>query len=303
METGHSGRRNATSDGDLTVAAFGSDAGSVTGADAVAACSPQGRAWLHAVALAGRGRFAGARVAAGSVRSGPFYSAARCLEASMLRQTGRHREAAAGDGKAFAHAIALPDDPELTLVAAFRVDAAVGLAADALGTGRFALCARMLDRADLILDRRPVAERGGAFDSPPRTSAIGIPWWTIPRARLRRDWVAAELAIYSGDITGAKRAADALLRAAPGRSRPRHHAKTTLIAAAAMAAAGDLEQAAQTASRAHTVARETGLDPLQWAGAKLMTGLSAGSHSESFACDAAAVEAKWIRDGAEFERL
>lgn len=291
METGHAGRRRDRSDADLLAAAFGADGGPVG-----PAASPAGRTWLRAVALAGRGRFAAARSLTSAIADGPFASGARCLEASMLRQSGRHRAASGPDGAALA--LAMSEQPKSSLTVASCVDAAVGLAADALGTGRYALARRLLERADEFLaapaDRASVLVGGGPSGSEP--------WWTVPRARLRRDWVSAELAVYSGDLAGARDAVAGLLAADPGLGRPRHHAKTLLIAGSAAMVVGDSDRSRALVAEAYCVAAESGLNPLQWAGAKLMEVLSADGQGEAFVRDAVAVEAKWIRDGAELAR-
>lgn len=300
LETGLRGRGLTSAIDDLLAAAFGANAGPAGPVD-----TPAGRAWLRAVALAGEGRFAAARVVSGTVAHGPFASAARCLEASMLRQSGRHAAASTPDGVALALAlpVAVADgnahgSDDAGLGVALRVDAAVGLAADALGVGRFALSARMLERADgflAVVGDEPAEAEGGPSGA--------IPWWTVPRARLRRDWVAAELAVYSGDGAGAAAAVGTLLATAPGPARPRHHAKTTLIAAGAAMVSGDAARAQELVTMAYDIAATEGLNPLQWAGAKMMSVMSAEGHGEQFVRDAAATEARWIRDGADLARL
>ncbi|CAM3615628.1 ATP-dependent transcriptional regulator [Tsukamurella ocularis] len=276
----------------LLAAAFGADCGPVGPAD-----GPQGRAWLRAVALAGAGRFAAARSLTAGVADGPFASAARCLEASMLRQSGRHRAAAVPDGAALAAAVGTDGQPAYGLVVASTIDATVGLAADALGTGRYALSARLLARADEHLaayDAEAAARAGGA-SAPP----VPPPWWTVPRARLRRDWVAAEFAVYSGDAEGTGVAVEALLTADPGPGRPRHHAKTLLIAGAAAMASGEAGRARELVERAYQVATESALNPLRWAGAKMMSGTSGQERGAAAARIAAVLEEEWIRDGAD----
>lgn len=271
------------------MAAFGSDCGPVGPLNC-----PQGRAWLRAVALAGAGRFAAARSLTSRVADGPAASAARCLEASMLRQSGRHRAATGPDGAAVAVAVALGEQPQYGWGLALTVDATVGLAADALGTGRYALSARLLARADEHLAAHDAAAAGA--DGAPSAPA---PWWTMPRARLRRDWVAAELAVYSGDTAGAADAVLSLLTADPGVARPRHHAKTLLIAGAAAMASGQADRAAELVESAYRVATESVFNPLRWAGAKMMSGTSGEEWGAGPARIAAALEEEWVRDGAD----
>lgn len=288
LETGHAGRSTE----ELLGAAFGTDCGPVGVLE-----DGNGRGWLRAVALAGEGRFAAARAEAGRIADGPFASAARCLEASMLRQSGRHRVATGFDGAALALAIGTTGQPESGLVVALTVDATVGLAADALGTGRFALSARLLARADEHLTA--YGNRGAASADGHGLPESVTPWWTVPRAGLRRDWVAAELAVYSGDSAGAAGAVDALLTADPGARRPRHHAKTLLIAGAAAMAAGEGPRGRELIDEAYRVATEALLNPLRWAGAKMMSGMSEGGRRAETVRIVAALEEEWIRHGAD----
>ncbi|KXO96356.1 hypothetical protein [Tsukamurella pseudospumae] len=293
METGHADPATVSAEG-LLAAAFGATAGVPGPAD-----SAGGRVWLRAVALAGTGRFAAARLLTAGVTAGPFAAAARCLEGSMLRQSGAHRAAALPDGAALSLASSIDGQPGYGLSVALTVDATVGLAADALGTGRHALSARLLARADEHLRAAGAAgpQRSGA------ASSRDLPWWTVPRARLRREWVAAELAVYTGDAAAAAAAIDPLLSADPGPTVPRHHAKTLLIAGSAAMASDDPDRARELTTEAYGVATSEGLDPLRWAGAKMLVALSEVGHGEAFAREAAAVEADWIRHGAGLARL
>ena len=93
-------------------------------------------------------------------------SLAQSAQASFLRQLGWHDRARGWDGRALAVA---GDDPE------GRGDALIGLAADALGVGRFAASAEALGRAKGLLGDGP------------------------PRLAVRLAWVSAELAMATGD--------------------------------------------------------------------------------------------------------
>ncbi|MFC7753874.1 hypothetical protein [Tsukamurella soli] len=257
--------------------------------------------WSRAVALAGTGRFAGARVLAArlAARTGVWSSAGLCLRASMLRQTSRHRAASAVDGAALAAALAgsatalaWPADP---IARAFAVDALVGLAADALGTGRFALARTLLDRAGTVYSR---------MDAPPGTSPpadLGpAPWWTTDRAALRRAWVTAETAVYTGDTRGSATAADDLAARDPGPARPRYHAKNALIRAAALAASGRPDEAVAAARCGYEVAADHGLRPLEWAGARLVGALVGGPEGRRLGGEADRIASLLAREGAVF---
>ena len=106
--------------------------------------------WLRAVAAGGQGRYGSAVADLDGVcrvrRGGPLVSLAHSTRASFLRQLGRHDRARRWDGRAMALAGA---DPEAS------ADALIGLAADALGVGRFAASAAALRRAgDLVTGSR-----------------------------------------------------------------------------------------------------------------------------------------------------
>src|SRR5262249_3545771 len=102
--------------------------------------------WLRAVASGGQGRYGSGycdlAVLRRSVPGGPLVSLAHSTHGSFLRQLGWHTLARGWDGRALALA---GDDPEA------RADALIGLAADALGVGRFAAATTLLTRADSAL--------------------------------------------------------------------------------------------------------------------------------------------------------
>src|SRR6188472_398446 len=98
--------------------------------------------WLRAVAAGGQGRYGSAMTDLDAVcrldRGGPLVSLAHSTRASFLRQLGWHDRARRWDGRAMALAGA---DPEAS------ADALIGLAADALGVGRFAASDAAVRRA------------------------------------------------------------------------------------------------------------------------------------------------------------
>ncbi|HJT94504.1 MAG TPA: hypothetical protein VJ777_21610, partial [Mycobacterium sp.] len=97
--------------------------------------------WLRAVIAGGQGRYASALADLAGMcrqhRGGPLVSLAHSTRASFLRQLGWHALARRWDGRASALA-------GCDLQA--HADALIGLAADALGVGRFAASATALDR-------------------------------------------------------------------------------------------------------------------------------------------------------------
>jgi hypothetical protein len=203
--------------------------------------------WLRAVACGGQGRYAAAyRDLAALRRGGPqrLVSLAHSAQGSFLRQLGWHTRARGWDGRALALAGA---DPEAC------ADALIGLAADALGIGRFAAAAALLARADGVL-AGPVPDR-------------------LP---VRRGWVAAELAMASGDGRAAVRHATEAVRLAramgltTGRASARHRVKSDVVLAAALCSAGNVERAGDVAEAALVDAGRLGLVPLRWAAACLL---------------------------------
>ncbi len=239
----------------LTAAAFGDQPG----------CWPLPPAqtpeqlWLRAVAAAGQGRYGSARTDLAALRrlefAGALASLSLSAEASLLRQLGGHRPAAGWDGRALALAEAAGEGP---LVVQARADALVGLAADALGVGRLAASARLLERAADVTN--------GDQASPPRLA-------------IRLAWVSAELAMAAG------RGEDAVSHARHGveiaeRSLPdlrRHRVKSDVVLAAALCCAGSLEHARAVADAALRDTQVHGLVPLRWALACLLVDIGSAT--------------------------
>lgn len=221
----------------LAAAAFGEQPGTWP---LPAAGTPQ-QLWWRAVAAGGQGRYGSAyrdlAVLRRSVPHGRLVSLAHSTQGSFLRQLGWHALARGWDGRALALAGA---DPEA------RADALIGLAADALGVGRFAAAATLLDR----VDDRPVPDR-------------------LP---VRRGWVAAELAMASGDGESAVRHAEEAARLAEAMvvSSVRHRVKSDVVLAAALCSAGRVERARAVAEAALDATARSHLIPLRWALACLL---------------------------------
>ena len=206
--------------------------------------------WLRAVAAGGQGRYANAYADLAEVRRahrvGRLASLAHSTQASFLRQLGWHDKARGWDGRAAA--LAGGDHEAMT-------DALIGLAADALGVGRFASSAAALGRARGLLDGGP------------------------PRLGVRLAWVSAELAMATGDgttaVSHAERACD--LSAALGSAR--HCVKSNVVLAAALCSDGRLDRSRTVADAALDDAQRLGLVPLSWALACLLGEIGSGNHS------------------------
>lgn len=215
----------------LEAAAFGDEPGRWPLPEAT---NPRQR-WLRAVAAGGQGRYASAgadlAVLLREVPAGPLASLAHSTRGSFLRQLGGHDLARGLDGRALALA---GDDLEA------RADALVGLAADALGVGRFAASAALLGRA-----------------APEPSTAP-------PRLAVRRHWVTAELAMVTGDgATAVRHAEQAVALVSEGMVR--HGVKSQVVLAGALCCAGNLDRARVVAEAALQDTDRLGLIPLQWA--------------------------------------
>lgn len=207
--------------------------------------------WLRAVAAAGQGRYAAARADLAELRrrtpAGPLASLAHSTQGSLLRQLGWHDVARGWDGRALALA---GDEPEA------RVDALIGLAADALGVGRFAPATALLKRVDDVLPGTP------------------------DRLAVRRSWVAGELAMAMGEGRAAVRHAEHAVELAQELTGVRHQVKSDVVLAAALCCAGATDRARVVADRALEATGRYGLLPLRWALACLLADIGSTSPQE-----------------------
>jgi hypothetical protein len=242
IETDHT----SVNDRKLADAAFGS----LRGSWPLPTATAPHQLWLRAVAAGGQGHYAHAYGDLATLRrrvsAGPLASLAHSTQASFLRQLGWHTLARGWDGRALALA---GGDPEA------GADALIGLAADALGVGRFAAAATLLTRADLLLASARVPER----------------------VAVRRRWVAAELAMACGEgATAVRRAEEAvdLARAMQAVPSVRHQVKSDVVLAAALCSAGAVERACAVAQAALDDTGRFGLIPLRWALACLLIDIS-----------------------------
>jgi len=209
--------------------------------------------WLRAVAAGGQGRYAvaAAELAAllREVPAGPLASLAHSTRGSFLRQLGGHDLARGADGRALALA---GGDHEADATA--RADALVGLAADALGVGRFAASAALLNRVE-----------------PEQPSAP-------PRLAVRRHWVTAELAMVTGDGATAVRNAERAVELAAD-TMVRHRVKSQVVLAGALCCAGTIDRARVVAEAALEDTGRLGLIPLRWALACMLADVGSASRT------------------------
>ena len=174
-------------------------------------------------------------------------SLAHSTRASFLRQLGWHDRARGWDGRAIALA---GSDPEA------GADAFIGLAADALGVGRFAASATALRRAGELL-RRPAP----------------------PRLPVRLAWVSAELAMARGDGATAVGHAERAVELAAALGSARHTLKSDVVRAAALCSAGEIDASRRVADAALQDADRLGIIPLRWALACLLADIGSATHT------------------------
>jgi tetratricopeptide (TPR) repeat protein len=205
--------------------------------------------WLRAVAAGGQGRYGSAMADLAGLlqRDDLLASLAHSTRASFLRQLGWHDRARRWDGRAMAIA---GSDLEA------GADALIGLAADALGVGRFAASAAALRRAGELL-----------------TGSVP------PRLPVRLAWVSAELAMARGDGATAVRHAGRAVELAASFGSARHAVKSDVILAAALCSAGEIEASRRVADAALQDADRLGIIPLCWALACLLADIGSARHS------------------------
>jgi hypothetical protein len=207
--------------------------------------------WQRAVASGGQGRYATATAELDTLArigaDGSVPALALSTRASFLRQLGWHAHARNWDGRALA---AAGTDAEA------RADALIGLAADALGLGRFPLSARLLAAA-----------------------AAAVAASTSARLPVRLAWVGAELAMATGEGAKAVERAEGAVALASASDSVRHAVKSGVVLAAALCCAGELEGSRRLADATLDAAEENGLLPLSWALACLLAEVGSGSRA------------------------
>jgi hypothetical protein len=233
----------------LDEAAFGDDPGRWP----LPAATTPAELWLRAVAAGGQGRYGSAVADLESLGRttprGALASLALSTRGSFLRQLGGHRAARAWDGRAW---VAADSD------AAAGADALMGLAADALGLGRFALSLALLRRAE------------------PLVALVGP-----DRLAVRLSWVRAELAMFTGEGAAAVGHAESAVDAARQTGSARHRTKSQVVLAAALCSAGGVDAARRVADAALRDSERLGLVPLSWASAALLADIGSEECSPS----------------------
>lgn len=187
--------------------------------------------WVRAYIAGARGRFASAMRLAVSVKDSKDRAirvAAAITAGSALRQLGRHRAAQEHDRRAL----------RLARTDSERAHALIGLAADAIGTGRAALCGRRLAEATALAARDD---------------------W---RAQVRLDWVRTEHGLALGRPRAALHSARRALRRVRAEGARRHIAKSHLFLGVALQEAGDERAAARELNAALAGARAIGAEPI-----------------------------------------
>lgn len=199
------------------------------------------------MALGGRGRYAAAAALLEPLVRGrdPVIAAlAAATRAAHLRQVGGHAAARRLDAAGLRRLGGVRH-------AEARSDVVLGLAADAVGLGRLGAA-----RALVELDAGPAG----------------------PRAQVRRGWLRAEIALAAGDA----RAAVGPARAAVAHGYPsaRHRVKSGVVLGAALAAAGEKDEASAVLESNLQAAIHWDLLPLVWPAALVLAELGRTEHKD-----------------------
>ncbi|GGM58630.1 hypothetical protein GCM10012275_32250 [Longimycelium tulufanense] len=238
------------------------------------------RRWLAAVALGGQGRYAAATALLHplSRHHDPVIAAlAATALSSHRRQLGAHAPARVLDALALSRIAEIPPsrlrastDPDSVDAAGARVDALLGLAADAIGLGRLTEARRLHEAATRAAD--PAA-------------------W---RPAVRVGWVAAEIELASGRPDAAIHSAERVIPVAEEAPSTRHRAKSALVLGTALATA-DAPAATTALDRALGWASRFGLLPLLWPSALVRADLSDTGEAAALRRDAAAALREILR--------
>ncbi len=211
-------------------------------------------AWLLSVCLSAAGHYGAALTVAeplaDSTPQAPdrrlFSSLAAATVASIHRQLGRHLDGRRWDQRAEQLAGNAPEA---------QFDAAVGLAADAVGLGDAPQARTHLQQAE--------EHTAGRSD-----------WW---RQRVRLEWVRAEVALLEQRAQEAVERSATAVALAESAGAPRHVAKGTLFTGVALVQVGDLDSATVSLRRAAGLAESLGAAPLVWPARAMLGALLDGA--------------------------
>ncbi|MGE3288984.1 hypothetical protein [Pseudonocardia sp.] len=287
------------------------------------------RRWLAAVVLGGQGRYAAAATLLGGLLADRTVPTALAAHAAVTlgahrRQLGGHAAARRWDALGLRLAVAACRDGRDARPGACaslagpgagpsaagsragldagsaRIDALVGLAADALGALDLTGARRLLAAADRLLAEvppgLPAPAAGAAVPRPRAAPGSPVPGFRVPgpplpgfvapgfvapgsgvagspvpasqtwRPRIRAHWVLAELALLEGRAAEAVAPAEAALAAARGAGALRHVLKSRIVLAVARAAAdpASVPDAVDELTTARDEAADHRLLPLVW---------------------------------------
>lgn len=255
--------------------------------------------WLAAVVLGGQGRYAAASAVLRRLVTGsdPVVAAlAASTVASHLRQIGGHAQARRFDAAAL-HRLAADrpretdcrtngvdrtnriDRMDGTDWAGARVDALLGLSADAIGLGRVGEAARLHDAAVAATAiaaqaRRPVDPDNpkGSDESQGVGGQSSVPW----RVTVRVEWLATEVRLAAGRPGDAVPHAERAVAIAEAEGAVRHSVKSTMMLGAALAAGGTPDGRSRAVGLLTGVLKASlrwGMFPLAWPSALLLADL------------------------------
>jgi hypothetical protein len=275
---------------DLRVAAFGGR----PELSVFAATDPHEPArdrWLAAVVLGGQGRYAAAAALLRGLLRGPdpvVAALSASTIASHLRQMGGHAAARRFDATALR--LLTSTDPhegqerDGTGRTGARVDALLGLSADAIGLGQVAEARRLLAAARRCARQAwhppvepvtPIGSGGskgvdgliGVADPP------SVPW----RVTVRVEWLATEVELAAGRPGDAEPHAERAVGIALAAGAVRHTVKSTMMLGASVAAGGTPDgrsRATGLLTEALATSLTRGMFPLVWPCALLLADLA-----------------------------
>lgn len=283
-------------DPDLRAAAFGGRPELCVFAAAEAHVPARDR-WLAAVVLGGQGRYAAAAAVLRRLLRGPdpvVAALSASTIASHLRQLGGHAAARGFDATALRLSTGPDNDTGRDRDASrdqdgadrtgARVDALLGLAADAIGLGQVAEARRLLAAARRCAGeaRYPPVGPATPIGSDGDKGADGligvagppsVPW----RVTVRVEWLATEVELAAGRPGDAVPHAERAVATALAAGAVRHTVKSTMMLGASVAAGGTPDgrsRATGLLTEALATSLTRGMSPLVWPCALLLADLA-----------------------------